>query len=162
MTPRLIKNFFSPEVFSRLKLHIKAKAKDLEREPIQDHAFNRHSIHNDSLLLTVHEHLEEWLSVLVSEKVKKSYSFISLYREGGVCPRHTDRPQCKYTVDLCVSQDQPWPIYVDDLPYKLYENDALVYSGTDSPHYRQRLVNGSHCFLIFFHFVPIGFHGSLD
>lgn len=114
------------------------------------------------MLVKVHEYLQDWITKHLGRPIKKSYCFLSLYREGGVCPRHTDRPQCKYTIDVCVSQNEPWTIYVDDLPYSLRENDALLYSGTDSPHYRQRMKDGNHCFLVFFHFVDQDFEGPLD
>jgi len=138
---------------------VSASFKDV---PLHDYEFNRHCSHNDPELVKVHEFLVSWLSKHLGKPVKKSYCFLSLYRNNGICPRHTDRPQCKYTIDVCVSQAKPWPIYVDDLPYTLYENDALLYSGTGSPHYRQRLQSGNYCYLIFFHFVDEEFEGPLD
>jgi hypothetical protein len=134
----------------------------LRDKPIDDLSFNRHHVNDDESLVKIHEYLVPWLSKHLGKPVKKSYCFLSIYREGGVCPRHVDRPQCEYTIDVCISQGEPWTIYVDDLPYNLLENDALIYSGTKSPHYRQRMKTGNHCFLVFFHFVGIEFEGSLQ
>lgn len=162
MKPVIVRSFFQPEAFIRLKEHVEAIANHMKTIPIQDLAFNRHYINNEPAIVKLHEMLVPWLSERLATPVKKSYSFLSLYRDGGICPRHTDRPQCKYTIDLCVSQKDVWPIYIDDMPYRLFENDAVIYSGTDSPHYRQRLQEGNYCYLIFFHFVPEDFVGSLD
>jgi hypothetical protein len=130
--------------------------------PIQDETFNRHHINDDPNLVKIHEHLEPWLTEYLGKPVKKSYCFLSIYREGGICPKHTDRPQCEYTIDLCVSQKQPWTIYVDDQPFDMQENEAVIYSGTNSPHYRNRLQEGNHCFLVFYHFVDADFVGPLQ
>lgn len=44
-----------------------------------------------------------------------SYVALSMYSDRGVCRPRRDRPQCKHTVDLCINQDKPWPIYVENL-----------------------------------------------
>lgn len=162
MKASIVRNFFQPDVFIKLKEHVETIATRMKGEPLQDLVFNRHHVNNEPAIVKLHEMLVPWLSEYLSTPVKKSYSFLSIYRDGGICPRHTDRPQCKYTVDLCVSQKETWPIYIDDVPYRLLENDAVIYSGTDSPHYRQRLQDGNYCNLIFFHFVDEDFVGSLD
>lgn len=151
-----------PELFTRIKAHVEYIAHCIKDKPIDDLEFNRHTIHNDPTLVGVHEYLEPWLTDHLGVKVKKSYAFLSIYRDNGICPRHTDRPQCKYTIDVCISQLRPWTIYVDDMPYLLQENDAIIYSGTGSPHYRQRLQAGNHCYLVFFHFTDIDYQGPLD
>lgn len=162
MIPQVIKGFFKPKDFLNLKRHISVIAANMESVPIWEKDFNRHSVHNEPELVKIHSLLEPWLSGYLKRPVKKSYVFLSLYRKDGICPRHVDRPPCKYTVDVCMSQLRPWPIYIDDKPYTLLENDAILYSGTDSPHYRQRIQDGNHCFLIFFHFVPAEYEGTLD
>jgi hypothetical protein len=149
-------------MFAKIKNHVEMIAFALRDRPIEDLEFNRHHVHNDPALVKIHEYLVSWISKHFGRPIKKSYCFLSIYREGGVCPRHVDRPQCQYTIDICISHRDPWIIYVDDLPYKLNENDALIYSGTGSPHYRQRMTTGNHCFLVFFHFVEESFEGPLD
>jgi hypothetical protein len=43
----------------------------------------------------------------------------------------------------------------------LMPNDAVCYSGTHSWHYRSQRLNGT-ADLVFFHFVPVDFAGSLN
>ena len=37
-----------------------------------------------------------------------------MYDEGGRCPLHVDRPQCRYTIDYLIQQEStdPWPINI--------------------------------------------------
>lgn len=158
----LLPNMFSEKNFQTLKAYVDNIANQLVDSPLTDTQFNRHHLHNEPFLAAVHPTLTDYMSEVAGQKVKPSYCFLSIYRQGGICPLHTDRPQCKYTLDLCISQSKPWPLFVDGAPYYLRENDALIYSGTDSPHYRDRLEDGNHCTLAFFHFVPEDFVGSLD
>lgn len=100
---------------------------------------------------------------LFGEDIKPSYSGVSLYCEDwSICPPHTDRPQCKYSLDLCLKHDEPWPIYVNDKKWTLQENEALVYSGTDHYHWRDRVKAGNKVTMVFFHFVDSDFAGPLD
>lgn len=88
------------------------------------------------------------------------------------------------------SPDEPWPIYVGDPMTEeqradidpspetpagikkvklntnwnqvdLMPNDGVIYSGTHSWHYRDRLPTGT-ADLVFFHFVPEGFNDDLN
>ncbi len=138
-----------------------------------DNKFNRWFWHNLPVLVTLH-HSKELIakaSEVFGEEVKPSYAFLSMYGPDGVCPLHTDRPQCKYTIDMVVRQDAQWPIYVlaagetEARSFLLNEGDALAYSGTDHPHHRLPMDKDSKatfCDLVFFHFVPINFFGDLS
>ena len=160
--PSLVKGLFADSVFNQIKEYVNGIAAQVEYSPLQDLVFKRHHVNDDPALIGVHENLACWLSDYLKIPVKKSYCFLSIYRDGGICPLHTDRPQCEYTIDVCISQREPWTIYVDGRPFDMQENDAVIYSGTQSPHYRNRIQEGNHCFLVFFHFVPIDFVGSLQ
>lgn len=99
-----------------------------------------------------------------------SYVFLSMYSSDGVCRAHRDRPQCKCTVNLCISQDKPWPLYIEnpaDGTFEevvLEEGDAVLFSGTDQTHYRKPMLEngGSFCDVAHFHMVPVGFSGPLE
>jgi hypothetical protein len=156
--------------------------------------FTRRFMHNNPFFMHVHGQLTEFASEMCGEKLKPSYSFLSMYDEHGICPLHIDRPQCYKTIDYLIRQspDEPWPIYVGGLmtdeevaavgdaghpdtaeaigqikkdtdwnKVDLMPNDAVIYSGTHSWHYRDRLSEGT-ADLVFFHFVPEGFDGELN
>lgn len=164
-----------------------------KKEPNSPMKFGRKYAHNLPFFVDIHQQLKDYASDLFGEKVKPSYVFLSLYDKGGQCPLHIDRPQCRYTIDYLIQQEQsePWPIAigpqmtdkelskvskshpqtsderesiigsVDWTVSELMPNDAVCYSGTHAWHYRPEPSKGS-VDLVFFHFVPEGFRGSLD
>ena len=156
--------------------------------------FTRRYMHNNPFFMHVHGQLVDLVSEACGEKLKPSYSFLSMYDLDGTCPLHIDRPQCYRTLDYLIRQSpkKPWPIYVGDqmtdeeretigqsahpeTPEEIHKvktdtdwtevgllpNDALIYSGTHSWHYRDRLPKGT-ADLVFFHFVPEDFDDELN
>lgn len=131
--------------------------------------FNRWCYYQPPVFVAAHRRRDfvAHASKVFGVQVVPSYVFVSLYGPDGVCPPHTDRPQCRYTIDLCLDQDGTWPIYVEDKPYVLDRGDALYYSGSTMLHYRHPMADEpketrpTFCNLAFFHFVPAGFMGPL-
>lgn len=156
--PRVERELFDLDIHRQIVEFVKSGAFLVENDPQN---FRRTGAHNVPFFVAIHKQLGEIASEIFGEKVKPSYVYLSLYNDKGVCPFHTDRPQCKYTIDYCIDQDKEWPIWVDDKSYILQPNDALCYSGTDSPHFRQG-ITGTYAWLAFFHFVPEGFVGNLN
>lgn len=64
----------------------------------------------------LHNQLQPMASELMGQEMKPSYHCLSLYEKGGSCPLHLDRPQCRFTVDYLIRQEQtePWPIRISD------------------------------------------------
>lgn len=83
---------------------------------VDDGEFVRTYAHNVPFFMNIHRQLTEFASELFGEPVKPSYSFLSMYQDNGICPLHIDRPQCRYTIDYLIRQDQeePWPIHIGD------------------------------------------------
>ena len=155
--------------------------------------WNRTYANNVGFFRNIHKQLADFASDVFGEKVKPSYSFVSMYNKGGQCPLHVDRPQCRYTIDYLIRQDhsEPWPLrigtpmsdeelnaiaqkhpsskteikqVVDNVDWTevhLKPNDAVCYSGTNCWHYRPTKSKGK-ADLVFFHFVPEAFNGSLE
>jgi hypothetical protein len=86
--------------------------------------------------------------------------------------KHTDRPQCEFSANLCLDfspepeKTTAWPLYLDTPagPVAIYQalGDVLIYRGTNLPHYRLPLAAGQTSTSIFFHYVRADFSGSLD
>src|SRR5206468_530714 len=93
------------------------------------------------------------------------------YGNLGVCPPHMDSPEAKWTLDLCVGQSTPWPIYFSQVcpwpesasdtwrdgdweeqikrspslrftSYTLEPGQAVVFSGSSQWHYRDAIPAG--------------------
>jgi hypothetical protein len=69
--------------------------------------------------------------------------------------RHKDDNACTYTLDMCVYQDEPWDLWVENKNYTLYPNQALAYYGNDQEHWREKFPNPetNYVAMIFFHFA---------
>jgi hypothetical protein len=83
---------------------------------VDEGEFVRTYAHNVPFFMGIHRQLMDFASDVFGEPVKPSYSFLSMYQDNGICPLHIDRPQCRYTIDYLVRQDQPdpWPIHIGD------------------------------------------------
>jgi hypothetical protein len=181
MQPQIIRPF-SEDIFLDLKTHVEEIRRcfdwpgvDLhDKNDTPENKMNRWFWHNLPLLKHLHHSKEfrELADDLFRERLKPSYVFLSMYCPKGLVPLHTDRPQCYRTIDLQISSDGVWPIYIDETPHILEESQAICYSGTGQPHYRKPMVEDSKNFsghgpatymnLAFFHFVSADWMGSLD
>lgn len=83
-------------------------------QPDSPQKFGRRYGHNIGFFVNIHHQLKDYASELFGEKVKPSYVFLSMYEKNGQCPLHIDRPQCRYTIDYLIRQEQndPWPIAI--------------------------------------------------
>jgi hypothetical protein len=79
-----------------------------------DVKFKRRYAHNVPFFVHLHKQLAEYASEAFGESLKPSYSFVSRYYDGGLCPLHIDRPQCYRTIDYLIDQSSfdPWPINI--------------------------------------------------
>ena len=107
-----------------------------------------------------------------AEPVKPSYVYFASYQGGAELERHTDRPQCEFSITYCLDftpepvRATPWPILLDTPAGRVtvYQaiGDALLYRGCQVPHYRRRLQEGATSSSFFFHFVREDFTGPLN
>lgn len=182
MPPFVIRGFLDANLLKKIR-NICENIKEKQLGEVDENEFFRRSLHNHPTLNVLHKsYVEPRACQLFKEELKASYVYTSLYDTGkGFCPVHTDRPQCYRTIDVCVNQKRPWPIYVlsqldhpeldlenEESIKKLSEEfilepgDALLYSGTEFPHWRNKIQPDNFCDLVFFHFVNKNFEGSLD
>jgi hypothetical protein len=170
MEPILIDKLLSDDLFLALKNHVDLIKKYFAGKPYSDamvdveDRFNRHMLHNLPMLVEIHRSawFIEIAESIFGERLKPSFAFLSMYEKGGICPPHKDRPQCRMGINLCISQKEAWPFYVERKPYILYENQALAFCGSEQEHHREEINPDNYCNLALFHFVPFDFQGKLD
>lgn len=172
--PILLNQLFSDSVFSKIK-DIVTSVKNEKKYFEDNELFFRKYIIDHEGLQNIHQKISHLVSGIIEEKFVPSYNFVSIYGLGlGECPVHIDRPQCQLTVDVCVNQNEPWPLYVDhrfkyltyeevfknaddikqnSVEYLLNPGQALLYSGTHHPHWRNKIQKENYCDMIFFHFI---------
>jgi hypothetical protein len=132
----------------------------------------RYAAYNESVARFFHHQIANAVSAVVGEAVKPSYVYVASYLSGAELKKHIDRPQCEFSVTLCLDfSPEPelatsWPIRLDtgEGTVTVYQalGDGLVYRGTKVPHYRKVLAEGHTSTSIFFHYVPENFSGPLE
>lgn len=154
--PLLIDNLLEPEDYSRLIASLD-NPKSFGFTP----EFSRYSIGDGGLPI-----LSE-LSKKITEIARKTfnspillptYTLFAHYEGQDPAPslyKHKDNNACTYTLDMCVYQEEPWDLFVEDKAYTLYPNQALAYYGNDQLHWREEFPNPetNKVAMIFFHFA---------
>jgi hypothetical protein len=171
----LVLSPFDDQTLTDIRTHVGQVRRcfDWPGMPYHDHGnppedlFNRWFWHNLPLLKQVHHgKLTQLASDIFGQPLKPSYCFLSMYGPEGICPPHTDRPQCQFTIDVQLNSDGSWPIYIEDKQFVLTNGQAIAYSGTGQRHFRKAMrLDGDNCTfmdLAFFHFVPTNWQGKLD
>ena len=105
-----IDDLFDSETFGRIEESIVQLTPD-EIEQHELFKFGRFVVHDYEYFTRLHHLITPIVSELVGELVEPSYNFLSLYNNLGICRVYMDAPYAKYTLDLCINQSHPWPIY---------------------------------------------------
>lgn len=151
--PRIIKDLFSQPEYERLRDYLMSYEK---KESLYDVYFGRYCFH-DPLIDEYAKKITPYArKVFGSDTLVPSYSLFAHYEgEKANLFKHVDDNACTYTLDMCVYQNQPWDLWVDDKPYELHPNEALAYYGNDQMHWRESFPNpnSQHVAMIFFHFI---------
>jgi hypothetical protein len=137
-----------------------------------DQVSRRHIAHNEPVASYVHHQLTTLVGDLAETEIKPSYSYLAAYHSGSVLERHTDRPQCEYSVTLCIDAtpepqaQSAWPIDLDTTDGRLrvwqHIGDGLLYRGRYIPHSRERLPEGYSSTSLLLHYVDQSFDGPLN
>ncbi|WP_394831632.1 hypothetical protein LVJ94_34475 [Pendulispora rubella] len=131
----------------------------------------RDGIYCDFVSVLFQDQLTRFIGKVVDEPIKPSFTWHFHYRDRAVLTRHIDRPQCRWNVSLAVdsnadaSRAGAWSLHFETdqgaHSVRLGPGDAVVYSGTDTPHWREPLPEGHTAGVICLHYVSANFDGSL-
>lgn len=113
--PLVLTELFTPEIHRQICDFLDERVPQMSLG-LDETEFIRTYAHNVPYFVGIHRQLVDLASEIFGEPVKPSYSFLSMYRDDGICPLHIDRPQCRYTIDYLIRQTQPepWPIRIGD------------------------------------------------
>jgi hypothetical protein len=152
MRPVTLRETFPPELQQRLLTDCDLLMK--RGEYSIDPGFNR-IISNSGRLYIYAEHLLPIVrQVFGDDSIVPSYNCWARYSSAeSRLPAHKDSNACTFTVDYCVQQHEPWPLYVEGTEYLLQENQSLLFMGEDQEHWRPEFKPGNMVEMIFFHFV---------
>jgi hypothetical protein len=131
----------------------------------------RYCMHNEGVARFVHHQLTSVVNQMAGRRLKPSYVYFASYQAGAELQKHIDRPQCEYTVSLCIdfspepSRESPWPLQLESASESIvvYQaiGDALLYKGCELAHFRDELPHGCTSTSLFLHYVDEDFAGSL-
>lgn len=160
------------DVLSRSDLEMAlGLVRNLETEDFEQHEvlqFGRLIAHDKPEFTRLQRAFTDRVSELAGEDLEPSYNFLSLYNNLGACAPHMDAPSAKWTLDICLEQSEPWPIYFSQcvpwpekfqleadaggwveqikndsrLEFSAFDfkaNEALFFAGGNQWHYRERI-----------------------
>jgi hypothetical protein len=154
--PALVNNILDAEDFVHL-ISAVSGAKSFEYQE----GFSRYVVADNKLPML--KNLAEKLipkarEAFDSKTLLHTYTLFAHYEGQDPAPslyKHKDDNACTYTLDMCVYQNEPWDLWVEDKSYTLYPNQALAYYGNNQMHWREKFPNPetNHVAMIFFHFA---------
>ena len=152
--PVIVDDVFSPSDFSDLRFHIDTILSSTTYDP----TFQRSLKNSPELENHFSKILEPMAKAIFKDNtLKTSYTLYSKYQNPkSWLKKHKDDNACTYTLDLCLSAQTPWGIFVEGTEYLLSQNQALAFMGEDQEHWRGPFPDPeTNCVeMIFFHFVP--------
>jgi hypothetical protein len=151
--PVVIDKVFEDDIFIPFQKFLFDTKKE---EHMYDSVFGRYAFINSE----IEKHAEMLLpvarSLFKSQTLLPTYGLFAHYKGPSAnLFKHKDKNACTYTIDMCVYQDEPWDLYVEDKAYTLEPNQALAYYGEDQEHWREKFPNPDtqNVAMIFFHYV---------
>ncbi|MGH8272885.1 MAG: SEC-C domain-containing protein [Gammaproteobacteria bacterium] len=147
-----------PRTTARLCTAYAAANRDLPDYYAPESAFNAWGRYADSIGEALLAQSRPAIEEVTGLALFPAYSFLRIYCEGAILPRHTDRPSCEISVTLTLGGDAlaAWPIWLEaqgeTRAVTLPPGDALVYRGALLPHWRERF-DGRFWVQLFLHYV---------
>lgn len=166
----ILRGIIPPLQLAALRRHLRRL--DQADYPTRDPEIGRAVMENENVTHFIHHQINDLINRVTQEPIKPSYTLLCFYSDGASLPRHIDRAQCVWNVSLLIDTepetdlDSSWPIYLEvngePREVRLEMGDAVLYRGAETPHWRDALPDGQKATLIFCHFVPVDFKGSLN
>lgn len=154
--PVVLNNLLNQEDYSKL-LDVVKNPKTFEYQV----GFSRYVVADNSIPFLQElaiKLIDKARNVFESKTLLPTYTLFSHYEGQNPLPslyKHKDDNACTYTLDMCVYQNEPWDLWVENKNYTLYPNQALAYYGNEQMHWREKFPNPqtNYVAMIFFHFA---------
>ncbi len=127
--------------------------------------------YNESVARFVQQQLTGAVTQVAGRAVKPSYAYVAAYQGGAALERHTDRPQCEYTLSVCLdftpetSGACAWSINLDMAHHTVRvlqrPGEGLLFRGRSIAHHRDRLPANASATSVLLHYVNAEFNGPL-
>ena len=154
----VVKGFIPPffSAYLRNYFTLRVQNEGLGGDP---QAPNSHCVYGDPAFDMVMAMSTPDIGEMVGKNLIPQYTYARIYLNGSVLERHSDRPECQYSVTLSLGGEynQQWPIWIKDYAgndhcVPLDEGDMVVYHGTELEHWRDKF-EGNMQYQLFMHYV---------
>ena len=159
MTPVVYDHFLSLLPYLEILNFVESKNYNGRYNPKPQ--YDRDGYQDEPFFSNIHISLLSIAEEVFKKRLKPSYNYFCLYGENGSLINHKDRLQANYTINYCINCDKEWDLFIDDKPYTSKSNTAIFYNGRENYHYRKQ-ITGKFMNLVFLHYVPLDFEGSLN
>ena len=154
-----IEKFIPPSFSTYLRNYFTLRAQNDSSLRGDDQAPNSHCVYGDPAFDMFMFMSTEDIGRIVGKKLIPQYTYARIYKNGSDLKIHSDRPECQYSVTLCLGgeYENPWSIWIKDYAGKshevaLDEGDMVVYHGTELEHWRDKF-DGNTQYQLFLHYV---------
>lgn len=101
-----------------------------------------HCIYSPEATNYLLEKLAPKIAELVGSALSPTYSYVQIYRKGGILPLHIDGPECEVTVTITLDYDAKalWPLFIMTeklVTVTLDRGDAFLFDATRFLHCRR-------------------------
>lgn len=152
--PIILNDVFDKKDFKKLKSFIEENQNNL----IFDTRSHRLDLQHEILNTYFCKKLEPLAKEIFKDKtLKTTYTHYSKYNHPlSNLIRHKDINACTYTIDLCISANTPWGIWIENKEYVLSPGQAIAFLGEEQEHWRGPFPDpyDNVVEMIFFHFAP--------
>ena len=155
----VVKGFIPPFFSTYLRNYFTLRAQNDPSLGGDSQAPNSHCVYGDPAFDMVMAMSTQDIGKIVGKNLVPQYTYARIYKNGSVLERHSDRPECQYSITLCLGgeYDKQWPIWIQDYDgndhcVELDEGDMLVYSGCELEHWRDKF-EGNMQYQLFMHYV---------
>ena len=154
-----VKGYIPPFFSTYLRNYFTLRAQNDPSLRGDEQAPNSHCVYGDPAFEMVMAMSTQDIENIVDKNLVPQYTYARIYKNGSVLERHSDRPECQYSVTLCLGgeYEKQWPIWINDYSGKSHEvpldvGDMVVYHGTELEHWREKF-EGNMQYQLFMHYV---------
>lgn len=144
----------APQLAALARYSRALEAKAYLKESSNRHqARNRRTLAGEETARFVQSQLARAVNEIVPESVSPTHATLCVYRPGARLGRHTDIAECRWNISLLVEAEPAaaglagaWPLRFESAgragEARLAPGDAVLYSGRETPHWRDPLPEG--------------------
>lgn len=171
ITTTIERSFFNKETFESFKEYCQNELKNRQIITLLDGQqvdTNVSILQKNTGRITMHLNLHKipesvyhwvfWYANNINENmVPNTFMFVRYSKKYGI-PKllpHVDNSNTDFTIDCQIDSTRPWPIVIENEPYTLNNNDALVFDSCVNTHWREPVLFSDEDYvdMAFFHFI---------